>query len=70
MRNVLRKRLVLGKTTIANLDRFAMSSAKGGCTTETIGYTCDEACTTDPNLNDTVEKPSANTCYSDTGVND
>jgi hypothetical protein len=65
----VKKQLILTKTTIANLDRSTMSCVKGGCTTETIGYTCDKACTTGPIYYIiSEEKLSANTCYTEPGI--
>lgn len=53
------KNLYLNKTTVANLHAEEMAVLKGGCTTETIEYTC-AGCTYYCNSFD--QKTTANTC--------
>lgn len=57
------KHLCLNKETIAHLDPQEMENVKGGCTTETLEYTCGGFITESPS---SPPKPSENTCDTQT----
>lgn len=61
--NVSLKQLCLKKETIAHLDLQEMENVKGGCTTETLEYTCDGFSNEKPS---SPTKLSENTCDTQT----